>query len=229
MVNPTINRPGGDELLSSPPAGKVANVAVDESYARTQSLSNSSMTKIASTSTAVTVAFEDTVVGRGELRVDVNNDVGGVRGPTIDPSNFREVRWGVVIRDNLTANNKLFFGLWDTTGVSAASTDTVGFEQQQSDAAVTLRDEAGSLTSPSPNFDAIQDGNSRYLEFRYRQPENRLQIVSGGGDSLEFDDVDASAFDATGELYPRVYIMTTKNATNESFWLSRSWLTAIHN
>lgn len=226
MTKPTIPTPGRDELTVDPPAGKVIRPYVDESFLAASALSDTELTKIENSAGATTATFGDPTASKGEVELAVNNDFGGVRGPGIDPSQFKEVRWGAVLRDELSGGDEIYLGFWDTTGASAPSSSSAYISQSTGSATAVVKSGSG-LPLTGVEFDALETA-PRYIEARLRPGDGELRIISGGGDSVE-DFVTDASLGLSGTHYPRIQIGTTSSGTENSFWLARTWLAVVHN
>lgn len=226
MTDATIPTPGTDELTVDPPAGKVIRPYVDESFLAATVLSDTELTKVENTTDAATATFGDPTSSKGELQVAVNNDYGGVRGPALDPSQFKEVRWGAVFRDDLSGGDQIYLGFWDTTGAAAPNTSSAYINQSTGTGTAQVRSGPGSDLS-GLEFNALETA-PRYLEVRLRPADGELRVISGGGDSVE-DFVTDSSLELSGTHYPRIQIGTTSSGTENSFWLARTWLAVVHN
>lgn len=177
--------------------------------------------------TTTTLTHNDVSTGRGDLDVQVDNAKGGLTGPEIDITAFREVRFGVAVQSGLTATNLLVAEWADGSGGTTKS-NYISMNEAPSDSRATLAlKESGTSSSKSLNFDWDHQTAPAIIEVRLRNYDKSFSIVAGDGEQVIHEE-GGLGYD-NGNMFPQVWADTSNEATIESFQVSKAWVDLIHN
>jgi len=169
-------------------------------------------------SASVTVGSLDTA--SPYLKIETTNELAGVTGPSVDLSNFKEVRWGMAASTDIQDTTDGWdFGLTD-------GTDGVNLSVPRADNnEVQIRYfEGGTTDDRVLNWNwMLQDGIC-FSEIRLR-PEPASAILAGGGDSVV--DFDESPPMSVGPVDSRIRVDSTGTSGTAVVRVHKLWLSVI--
>lgn len=155
------------------------------------------------------------------LGVEVSSGMEGIEGPSVDLTQFKEVRWGMVA--TTTVQKGVDTEGWDMGLTDGNDGANLSLTNADLDDGATLRTfDSGATNDTDLNWDWMLNGGLVYSELRIRPQSGEVAVFAGGGDDVVY--YDESPAMSVGTVNTRVRVET---ADTDKINIRKLWLRLI--